>query len=325
MNARRRWIAASAAWPALAWTDAVFAQAKAPVVIGWLDIAAPGRNGLLNAFIEGMAALGWKLGTSYVLEERHADGRAERLPALAQELAARNLPVIAAWPSAAAGAATRAAPTTPVVLVNGDPLVARLVKSLARPDGMVTGISNVSAETLQKVVEISVEAVPKLQRLGFLVDSSNPGGDNTARARRVAERMRVEAVVAHASKPENIEAAMEQFAKGKVQAVVIMPSAWFVTQLPTIVQAATARRWPVVGTLPGIVTQGGLLSYSADALVLARRSAHYVDRILKGAKPGDLPIEQPTAFDLVLNLKTAKALGIVIPPSVRVRATRVIE
>jgi putative tryptophan/tyrosine transport system substrate-binding protein len=323
---RRRWLAVGVAWPAWAWTGAGRAQTTSPVLIGWLDIGNADRSRRMKAeFNEGMAALGWKLGAQYLIEARHADGLAERLPALAQELAARKPAIIVASPSAAARAATAAAPTTPIVMMHGDPLAVGLVASLSRPGGMITGVSNVSADAINKVVEFLIEAMPRIRRVGFLVDSSTPGRDSSANARKAAERLSVEAVVAFMARPEDIEPAMVQLAQGKAQAVVVMPSAWFSSAMPAIIQSASLRRWPVVGSAHVVSWRGGLLSYAPDHFAQARRVAHYVDRILKGAKPGDLPIEQPTAIHLVLNLKTAATLGIVIPPAMRLRATEVIE
>ena len=132
-------------------------------------------------------------------------------------------------------------------------------------------------------------------------------------------------MIAELAGPPDIEPAFVRFAKAKVQAVVLMPSAWFTANLPAIVRSALAQRWPVVGSVQSIPRLGGLFNYGADTLALARRSAHYVDRILKGAKPGDLPIEQPTTFEMILNMKTAKSLGMTIPPSVMVRVTEVIQ
>jgi putative tryptophan/tyrosine transport system substrate-binding protein len=327
MNPRRRWLAAGAAWPALAWTGALHAQAKPPVVIGWLSTGTQeaGERGRAT-FNDSMAALGWKLGAQYVFEARAAEGRIDRLPALAQEIAARKPALIVAMPSSSARAAMAAAPTTPVVLALGDPLATGLVTSLARPDGMITGLSNVSTDTGQKAIELLVEALPKLQRVGFLADStSSAHGANVTHARRAAERFRLEAVIVDMAQPEDIEPAVARLAKAKVQALVVSPSSWFQAHMPTIMQAALAQRWPVVGNLDRIPNQGGLFSFSADERALIQRSATYVDRILKGAKPSELPIEQPTTFKMVLNLKTAKALGIVIPPSMRLRATEVIE
>ena len=298
MNPRRRWLAAGAAWPALAWTLTLHAQTKAPVVIGWLSSGTQeaGEAGR-KTFAESMAALGWKLGEQYVFEARAADGHVDRLPALAQEIAARKPAVIVAMPSSSGKAAMAAAPMTPVVLALGDPLSTGLVTSLARPGGMITGLSNVSTDTGQKVVELLMEALPKLQRVGFLADSTTPThATNMSNARRVAERFRLDAVIVDVAKPEDIEPAMARLAKAKVQALAVLPSSWFQAHMPRIMQAALAQRWPVVGNLERIPRQGGLFSFGADERALILRSAYYVDRILKGAKPGDLPIEQPTTL-----------------------------
>ena len=194
---RRRWLAAGAAWPALAWAGALRAQTNPPAVIGWLSTGSPDSDRrVLNAFNEGMAALGWKLGTQYLFEERHADGRVERLPALAQELAAKRPAVIVALPSESVRAAARAAPTTPVVRAAGDSALTGLVESLARPGGMVTGVSTVSDEMHLKTIEFLVESMPKLRRIGFLVDSTSRGRDtNVNTARQAAERFGFDAVI----------------------------------------------------------------------------------------------------------------------------------
>ena len=327
MNTRRRWLAAGAAIPAIAWMDAMRAQASPPVVIGWLSTGSPDSDRpALNAFNEGMAALGWKMGSQYLLEERFADGRVERLPALAQELAAKKPAVIVAQPSSSARAVAAAAPTTPIVQAGGDPLASGLVTSLARPGGMITGLSTVSVDLNQKVVELLVESLPKLQRVGFLADPTIRAHDaNVINIRRAAGRFRFEAVIAEMARPEDIEPAMARLTKANVQALVILSASWFRAHVPKIQQLALAQRWPVVGTVSTTPRQGGLFSYGPDHVALVRRSAYYVDRILKGAKPGDLPIEQPTTFELILNMKTAKALGITMPPSMLVRATEVIE
>lgn len=324
---RRQLLAAAVALPALAWTGALRAQAKAPVVIGWLSSGtqAAGEQGRAT-FTEGMAALGWKLGEQYVFEARSADGRMDLLPALAQDIAAKKPALFVVMPSASAHAAVAAAPTTPVVLALGDPLTTGLVTSLARPEGMITGLSNVSTDTGHKAIELLLETLPKLKRIGFLADSTSPThGVNVTRARRAAERFRLEAVIVDVARPEDIEPALARLAKAKVQALVPLPSSWFQAHMEKIVQAALAQRWPVAGNLERIPRHGGLFSFGADERALIQRSAYYVDRILKGAKPGDLPIEQPTTFKLVLNLKSAKQLGITIPQSMLIRATEVIE
>ena len=323
---RRRWLAAGAALPALASLGALRAQAKPPVVIGFLLANSRGgaQGGL--AFREGMAALGWKEGAQYVIEARFADGRVERLPALAQELAATHPAVILASPSAAAKAAAAAAPTTPIVLLDGDPLSSGLVKSLARPEGLITGLSNVSRDLNLKVLQMLVESRPSLRRVGFLADSTVPThAAVVAEVRRAAEQLRVEAVIVDMAQPEDIEPAFVRLAKERVQALVVLASAWFGAHQAKIVQLALVQRWPVVSNMSATSRLGGLFSYHPNGLAMVRRSAYYVDRILKGAKPGDLPIEQPSTFELILNLKTAKLLGITIPSSMRLRATEVIE
>ena len=326
MNTRRSCLAAGLVVPALAWTGALLAQTKPPVVIGNLTTGSPDSDRAgIAAFNEAMAGLGWKLGVHYVMEARHAQGQVERLPALAQELAALKPALFIASPSSSARALAATAPTTPIVLADGDPMASGLVTNLARPGGMITGLSNVGADLHPKVVELLVEALPKIKRLGFLADSTiRAHAANVASVRRAAERLGVEAVIAEVAKPADIEPAMARMAQDGVQALVIMTSAWFGLQLPKIMALAMAQRWPVVGFHDLVPRLGGLFSYGRSA-GHAQRVATYVDRILKGAKPGDLPIEQPTVFDLVLNLKTAKTLGIAIPPSIRLRATEVIE
>ena len=326
MNTRRGWLVAGAAWPALAWIGTLRAQAKPPVVIGLLNVRSRRSDEARLVFRDGMAALGWQHGARYVVEERSADGRVERLPALAQELAAMNPAVIMARPSTAARAAAAAAPTTPIVLEGGDPLATGLVSSLARPGGLITGLSNVSSDLNLKVFQILLDALPELRRVGFLADPTSRSYDAVVGdVRRAAERLGVEAVIVDVARPEDIEPAVARLAREKVQALVMLASSWFFAYRTRIMQPALAQRWPVVGVIADITRQGGLLSYGIDDLALVRRSAWYVDRILKGARPGDLPIEQPTAFQMVLNLKTARSLGIAIPPSVMIRATEVIE
>jgi len=328
-STRRALILAAAAWPALAWTDAAFGQSKKPpVLIGWLH---PGSRIMsrrsLTAFKEGMAALGWKEGSNYALEERWADGRVDRLPALAEELAARK-PALIVASIAATAAAAKAAPNVPVVQAQGgSPVNTGLAASLARPGGMVTGVTNIVTEVSEKYLEMLLAAAPKVKRIGFLADPASAGyAAHMKNARRAIEHYGVEARFAEVAKAEEIEPALARLAKEGVQGLVILPSAGlFVAERRRIVKLALAQRWPIIAGPSGFVEEGALLSYSADASALFRRSAYYVDRILKGAKPGDLPIEQPMKFELVLNMKTAKALGIKIPNSILVQVTRVIE
>jgi putative ABC transport system substrate-binding protein len=275
-----------------------------------------------------MAALGWKEGSNYTLEEHWADGRVELLPGLAGELAAKRPAVIVASSGDAMIAAAKLAPKIPIVQANGrSPVDEGLAKSLARPGGMVTGISNLSGELDAKRLEMLLAVAPKLRRLGFLLDIGTSRYDEYMKnARSAAEHYHLEARFAEVGKAEDIEPAMALLAKEGVEGLDVLSSAGlFNHERKRIITLALAQRWPVVGRGPGWVRTGALLSYSASLLVLYRRAAYFVDRILKGAKPGDLPIEQPSRFALVVNLKTAKALGLTIPRWVLLHADTVIE
>jgi putative ABC transport system substrate-binding protein len=304
------------------------AQSKQPVLIGWLNGGSRQMDeSSFAAFKEGLAALGWKEGPQFVIEERWANGRSERLLALAQELAAKKPAVIVAAPSTAVRPAAQAAPNTPVVQATGtSPVAVGLAASLARPGGMVTGVTNIIAEVSEKHLELLLAAAPKLRRIGFLVDSR---GSNRAAylemARRAATGHSVEARFAEVDGPEEIEPAISRLAKEGAQALVVFASPALLVERRRIVKLALARRWPVMAWLREWADEGALLTYGIEPSANYRRAAYYVDRILKGATPGELPIEQPTKFELVVNLKTAKTLGLTIPQPFLMRADRVIE
>lgn len=308
---------------------AVLAQSKQrPVLIGWLNTASRESSGhFLVAFKDGLAALGWKEGPQVVIEERWVEGRYARVQFVAEELAAKKPAVIVAGPLQSVVAAAKAAPKTPIVQAAGGDLVAAgLATSLARPGGMVTGLTNIADVLSEKYLELLLEAAPKLRRVGFLADPGNLNLPLILQAvRRSIAKRPIEARFAEATRPEEIEPAISRLAKEGAQALVLISSAMFRDERRRIMKLALARRWPMVAGQVGWAESGALLSYNADTLAEYRRAAYYVDRILKGAKPGDLPIEQPTKFELAVNMKTAKALGITIPPSILVRADRVIE
>jgi putative ABC transport system substrate-binding protein len=325
---RRAFLRAAVAWPALAWAGAVFAQAKQPILIGWLNTASRESGGhYLAAFKEGLAALGWKEGPQVVIEERWVDGRYARLQPLAEELAVKKPAVIVAGPLQSVAAAAKAAPKTPIVQGDGGDLVAAgLAASLARPGGVVTGLTNISGDIAEKYLELLLEASPKLRRVGFLADPGNLNLPVLMEAvRRSLAKRSVEARFAEAMRPEEIEPAISRLAKEGVQGLVVIGSAMFRVERRRILKLALARRWPVITGLHEWADEGALLTYGVDVSTNYRRAAYFVDRILKGAKPADLPIEQPTKFKLVVNMKTAKTLGIKIPNSILVRAERVIE
>ena len=313
---------------ALHWANAVFGQSKPPILIGWLDSRSKSSGGQnLEAFKDGMAALGWKEGSNYVLEVRWADGSLDRLPTLAQELKARKPALIVASPLAGVIAAAKASPDIPVVQASGgtSSVAVGLAKSLARPGGMVTGLTNLTNDVAEKFLELLIAAAPYLKRIGILVDPASDYEPHLKTARLAAANYRVEVSFAEAAKAEELESAITRLVKEGVQGLVLLPSAWFGVEAARIVKLALGRRWPVIGGSLNLVQNGALLSYSANTAALSRRAAWYVDQILKGAKPGDLPIEQPTKFELVVNMKTAKALGLTIPQPFLMRADKVIE
>jgi putative ABC transport system substrate-binding protein len=327
-STRRALLLAGAAWPALVWTGALLAQSKQPILIGWLNGGSRESSGhYLTAFKEGLAALGWKEGSQVVIEERWANGRSERLQSLAQELAAKKPAVIVAAPATTIRAAAKGAPKTPIVMATGgDPVAGGFAASLARPGGMVTGVTNIATELTEKNLELLLAAAPKLRRIGFLFDSTAANvALHRENARRSVAQHSVEARYAEVARPEEIEAAISRLAKEGAQALVVLPSQTFFVERRRIVKLALAHRWPVIASQREWADEGALLTYGADPSANYRRAAYYVDRILKGAKPADLPIEQPTKFELVLNLKTAKALKLEISRELAVRADRVIE
>ena len=305
----------------------VLAQSKqAPVLIGWLSVASRESQGhYLAAFRDGLAALGWKDGSQVIIEERWADGRNERLGMLAGELASRRSAVIVIGALRAAIAAAKAAPNTPIVSASaGDLIAAGIASSLARPGGLVTGLTNFRSDLAEKYLELLLAAAPKLKRIGFLADSNAANLPLVmAAAHRSVKQYPIEARFAEVAKYEEIEAAISGLAKEGVRGLIVLNG--FQPHWQRIVKLALAQRWPVIAPEREFVEEGALLSYAIDTPASYRRAAYYVDRILKGAKPGELPIEQPTRFEFVVNLKTAKALGITIPQSILVRADRVIE
>ena len=297
-------------------------------MIGFLNSVS--RDALaprLVAFKQGLAALGWKEGSQITYEERWADGRNERLQGLAEDLAARGAAVIVAGGSPPTLAASKAAPNTPIVMASGgDPVAAGLATSLARPGGMITGLTSLAGNITDKYLELLIVAVPQLRRVGFLVDTTVlTASAHMEAARRSGSHLSVEVRFAEVARLEDVERGIDRLTQDGIQALAIMPSTRFVGDRRRILAIALAHRLPVVAQTHEYVEAGALLSYGVDPSALYRRAAYYVDRILKGAKPGDLPIEQPTQFETVVNLKTAKALGLNISQSLLLRADRVIE
>ena len=329
MERRRALVFVSVALSTLGWTAVASAQLKAkPVLIGWLSTGThEGYRALFAVFKERLAALGWKEGQHYMIEESFAQDRTDRLPFLAKELAAKRPALIVTSSAQATAAAAKAAPDTPIVMATGaDPVLAGFAKSLARPAGMITGLSNFTSDITAKYLELLLDAAPTLTRIGFLVDSKNLTRTSLIQsARRSAGQLRVDARIAEIAGPDDIEPTISRLVKEGAQALVVMSSPTLFETRRRILQLAQTHRWPVISSARQWTVEGALMSYGVNSLESFGRAAHYVDRILKGAKPGDLPIEQPTKLEFVINLKTAKALGITIPQSLLLRADRVIE
>jgi len=308
----------------------MFAQPKqAPVIIGWLNADSRESSAhYLNAFKEGLSAFGWKEGSQLVIEERWADARYGRLQSLTEELARKKAALIVAAPLVSVHAAAKAAPTIPIVMATGggDLVAAGLVKSLARPGGMITGLTNFNVSITEKYLELLLAAAPKVKRVGFLVDPRAGGYTFQMEAvQRSVSHYKVESRFAEAATPEEIEPALARLAKEDAQALVVTLSPMLRVERRRIIKLALAQRWPVVAGASEFAEAGALLSYNAEAIANYRRAAYYVDRILKGTKPGDLPIEQSTKFELVINGNTAKTLGLIIPQSLLISADKVIE
>jgi putative ABC transport system substrate-binding protein len=294
--------------------------------IGYLGFHS-GPAPLDEAFRQGLRELGYVEGQNISIESRYADFKLDRVSVLAAELVRLKVDVIVSIggpiPATAAKSATK---TIPIVFETGDPVAAGLVTRLDRPGGNLTGVDNFFAELNPKRLELLKEVVPSISRVGVLANPANPA---TARGLKMVEgaarALRVKLQVLEARERHEIDAAFAAMARERAEALLVLTDPIFYAQRGQIVELAAKRRLPGIFSFREYVEAGGLLSYSTNVADLRRRLATYVDKILKGAKPGDLPIEQPTKFELVINLKTARALGLTVPQSILLRADQVIE
>jgi putative ABC transport system substrate-binding protein len=327
MNNRRKLVIALSASVSI--PTRLFAQEKKPLpLVGVLTLGSGSTGaGGIPVFREELAARGWKHGSQVTIAALNAEGSYDRLPVLAEALAKKNPAVIVATTTRVVAVAAKAAPRTPVVmLIVADPVASGFAASLARPGGMLTGISNASADTVVKFVELLVTAKPGLRQIGFLSAVSAVSRPRMLDSiRRSAAQYSVEVSIAEVKQRDEIDPALSQLAKQGMQALAIVPAPLPTVARKEILQFAAGQRWPVIAISRQWVDDGALLSYGADNESQFRRAAYFVDRILRGAKPADLPIELPTTFEMAVNLKTAKALGLTMPPEIMVRATRVIQ
>lgn len=330
MNNRRKLLVALGA-STLAAPFAAFAQPQGKVWrVGFLHTRRRPVSldtDFLGAFPQGMHELGYVEGKNLVIEWRFADSQYERLPGLAAELVRLKVDVIVAAGPPVIIAAQKATTTIPIVILTGlDPVHAGFVKSLAHPGGNITGISNLSVEVSPKHLEMLLTMVPKLSRAAVLV---NPG--NSAHAtvlknvQAAAHNANVKVLPVEARTPQEIETAFSVMTKENARAVIVGLDQLFTQQRRQIAELAAKHRLPSIATLREYAEDGGLMSYGQNFADQFRHAAVLVDKILKGAKPGDLPVEQSTKLELVINRKTAKALGLTIPQSLLVSADKVIE
>jgi ABC-type uncharacterized transport system substrate-binding protein len=281
----------------------------------------------IQVFDQGLRELGYTDGQNIVIEEISWAGRDEELPILAAELVRRKVDVLVAGTTPRALAARNATTTIPIVMVNvADPVASGLVVSLARPGGNVTGLSRVSLDLIGKNLELLREAAPAVTRLAVLVNPTHalhPALLNSAKHTAALLTLKLEPV--EAAVPKELERAFSVIARKRVNALLVLPDGMFWGERRRIADFALRSRLPSMFGNTEHAEAGGLMSYAPSSFEPYRRAAYYVDKILKGAKPADLPVEQPTKFELVINLKTAKALGLTIPQSLLLRADQVIE
>jgi len=282
---------------------------------------------LEEVFFQRLRELGYAEGQNLVAERRYSEGRAERFPEFAVELVRLKVDIIMVTTTPAALAAKNATKTMPIVIPTAiDPVGAGLVASLARPGGNITGLTTQAPELIGKRLQLLKEAVPRLSRVAVLWNAANPANERSWREAQDAAR--VVGVTLQSQEvrgPTDFERVFAVMARERPDALLLIGDALIFQHGRQIVDFVTQKRVPSMFDLTNLAAAGGLMSYATDLVDLYRRAATFVDKILKGAKPADLPVEQPTKFELVINLKTAKALGLTVPASVRARADQIIE
>ena len=294
--------------------------------IGYLGTSSPALEpNLVNAFRQGLRELGHIEGQDIVIEYRWAEGKYDRFPELAAELVRLKVDVILTAGTPGALAAKQATRTIPIVMaVVADALAYQLVASLAQPGGNVTGLSTLARDLQGKQLEFLKEIVPRLSRIAVLVNPANPFNDVLGRE-QVQQALRLKLELFEVKAAEEFEAVFAAIARQRPDALFMIADRFLLAHRARIVAFATRQRLPGMYPYKEFVEAGGLVSYAPSYPEMFRRSATYVDKILKGAKPADLPVEQPTKFELIINLKTAKALRLTIPQTLLLRADQVIE
>jgi putative ABC transport system substrate-binding protein len=313
---------------ATVWPLAARAQQPAMPVIGFLHAgSAQAVERDLAGFREGIRRLGYVEGSNVRFEFRYADGYLDRLPDLAKDLVRLDPRVIVSAPLPAHLAARRATSTIPIVMATGaDPVGFGLITSLSHPGGNVTGLANFAETLAPKQIDLLREMVPRLARFGLLVNITNPLHVPQLRETKIAAAAAgITLVPVEVSDPDKLTSAFDTLQKERVEALLVSPDVSFYSRRRQMAELAATTRLPAIYGYRHHVEEGGLMSYGPDIPDQYRRAATYVDKILKGARPSDLPVEQPTKFELVFNVKTARALALDIPPTLLARADEVIE
>jgi putative tryptophan/tyrosine transport system substrate-binding protein len=296
--------------------------------IGLLATVSPSTMAArADAFRQGLRELGYVEGKSIVIEWRFAENKADRLPGLAAELVRLKVDVIVTAAPPPSRAAKEATSTIPIVMAfDDDPVGTGLVASLARPGGNITGLATLSPEIGGKQLELLKETIPRLSRVAVLGTSTVPPYATMVKEIELAAKaLGVKALFLDVQNPKDIETAFRTASKWRASAIVVLSGPVLRTQQKQIVDLAVKNRLPATYVRPEFVADGGLMTYGVNMNDLYRRAATYVDKILKGVKPADLPVEQPTKFEFIINLKAAKQIGLTIPPNVMARADRVIK
>jgi putative ABC transport system substrate-binding protein len=285
------------------------------------------ETGRHRLFLDGMRELGYVEGRNFVIEARFADGKTAPLPDFAAELVRLKVDIIVANGTPVYHVLRQATQTIPIVItISADPVGEGFATSLARPGGNITGLSSANVELTPKHLELLMTAVPRLSRVAVLMNPAHSG--HPARLKIIqaaAQKTGMQVLPVDGPTPDGIERAFGTMARERAGALIILGDSFFVQQIRQIAELALKHRLPSINVTRDFAEAGGLMSYGQNQIDNFRRAAAYVDKILKGAKPGDLPIEQPTAFELVINRKTAKAIGLTIPQELKLRADRMIE
>jgi putative ABC transport system substrate-binding protein len=296
-------------------------------ILANVPLADPEGARLWGAFIQGFRELGYVEGKNITIEWRFSEGKYERLPELAADLVRLKVDVIVAPATQNVAVAKQATGTIPIVMTgSGDPVGSGLVVSLARPGGNVTGLAVLSTEIVGKQLELLKETVPKVSRVAILWNPTNPPHRRALGAAKIAAHsLGIQLHALEAQRPDDLERAFAAMTRERAGALLVLRDGMFLLHSKRIVDLAAKSRLPAMSEGKDELANGGLMAYGPSLSDSFRRAATYVDKILKGAKPADLPVEQPTKFELVINLKTAKALGLTIPPSLLTRADEVIQ